>query len=213
MLYKETITPELLEVLQSLMSIDELATFQLVGGTAIALQLGHRKSIDIDLFSNKKVDLRLISRSLKAKFPELPNMTLTQTNVGAFIRGVRVDIYDDWLIPFRKQAIVEEGVRLSALEDLAAFKLSTIIGRREKKDYIDLYFLFKHFGGDRMLSSFKSYEPLLSDKSLLFALAEVDNARDNNTPMPEMLVDINWEEIRELITYECRAYLKKLSNN
>ena len=213
MLHKETITPELLEVLQSLMSMDELATFQLVGGTAIALQLGHRKSIDIDLFSNKKVDLRLISRSLKDKFPELTNMTLTQTNVGAFIKGVRVDIYDNWLIPFRKPAIVEEGVRLSALEDLAAFKLSAIIGRREKKDYIDLYFLFKHLGGDKMLSSFKSYEPLLSDKSLLFALAEVDTARDNPTPMPEMLIDVNWEEIRELITYECRDYLKKLSKN
>lgn len=213
MLHKETITPELLEVLQSLMSIDELATFQLVGGTAIALQLGHRKSIDIDLFSNKKVDLRLISRSLKDKFPELKSVTLTQTNVGAFIKGVRVDIYDDWLIPFRKQAIVEEGVHLSALEDLAAFKLSAIIGRREKKDYIDLYFLFKHLGGDKILSIFKSYEPLLSDKSLLFALAEVDTARDNNTPMPEMLVGVNWEEIRELFTYECREYLKKLSNN
>lgn len=48
MLHKETITPELLEVLQSLVSMDELAVFQLVGGTAIALQLGHRKSIDID---------------------------------------------------------------------------------------------------------------------------------------------------------------------
>jgi hypothetical protein len=64
-----------------------------------------------------------------------------------------------------------------------------------------------------MLSSFKSYEPLLSDKSLLFALAEVDTARDNPTPMPEMLIDVNWEEIRELITYECRDYLKKLSEN
>ncbi|MFM7430366.1 MAG: hypothetical protein ACKO1F_10760, partial [Flammeovirgaceae bacterium] len=74
---------------------------------------------------------------------------------------------------------MEEGVRLSALEDLAAFRLSDIIGRREKKDYIDLYFLFKRFGGDIMLSSFKSYEPLLFDKSLLFVLAEVDTARDN----------------------------------
>ncbi len=138
MLHKETITPELLEVLQSLMSMDELAAFQLVGGTAIALQLGHRKSIDIDLFSNNKVDLRLISRSLKDKFPELTNITLTQTNVGAFIKGVRVDIYDDWLIPFRKPAIMEEGVRLSALEDLAAFKLSDITGRREKKDILSV---------------------------------------------------------------------------
>ncbi|UXE68411.1 MAG: hypothetical protein KA713_07505 [Chryseotalea sp. WA131a] len=53
----------------------------------------------------------------------------------------------------------------------------------------------------------------MSDKSLLFALAEVDTARDNPTPMPEMLIDVNWEEIRELITYECRDYLKKLSKN
>jgi predicted nucleotidyltransferase component of viral defense system len=208
MLHKEAVTPELFEVLKSLMRVDELNPFRLVGGTAIALQLGHRKSVDIDLFSNEKVDLKNISRALKEKFPEIKNITRTQTHITTFIHGVRIDIYDDWSIPFKKEPVFKEGIRLTALEDLAAFKLSTIIERREKKDYIDLYFLFNHLTATKILKGFKSYEPLLSDKSLVFALAEVTTAKENKSPMPNMLTKINWAEMTKVFIEESRKYVK-----
>ena len=200
--------PVLLEVAQLLLSLEQMASFQLVGGTAIALQLGHRKSIDIDLFSNKKVDLRNLSRSIKNAFPETKELTVTQQNISGILKGVRVDIYDEWAIPFRCPPVIEEGISLAALEDLAAFKLSAIIGRREKKDYIDLFFLFKHLSAAKILDDFKEYEPLLSAKSLLFALLEVGTAIENKTPMPEMLVDIDWREIKNAMTEACREYVK-----
>jgi len=201
----------LLQVLQTLMKMDQLVDFRLVGGTAIALQIGHRKSVDIDLFSNRKVNLRTVSRAIASEFPNVKNITLTQTNVSVFLNGIRVEIYDDWQIPFQMDQVLAEGIRLAALEDLAALKLSAIIGRREKKDYIDLFFLFQRLGGKQLLSNFKHYEPLLSDKSVLFALTEVDTARDNNTPMPDMLLNVDWAEIKQLFIQESKSYFAGLT--
>jgi Nucleotidyl transferase AbiEii toxin, Type IV TA system len=212
MLHKETVTPELLEVLKSLMSIEQLKAFQLVGGTAIALQLGHRKSVDIDLFSNQKADLRAISQTIRSNFPERSAITLTQSSISTFIRGVRVDIYDDWSIPFQRELVYDEEIRLSNLEDLAAFKLSTIIGRREKKDYIDLFFLFKSLDAAKVLTDFKTYEPLLSDKSLVFALAEVDTVKNNKSPMPDMLLAVDWKEIKDVMIEESRRFIQMKNN-
>jgi hypothetical protein len=211
MLHKEAVNPELLQVAQTLTLLEQMDSFQLVGGTAIALQLGHRKSIDIDLFSNQKVDLRSLSRAIKNKFPEASDLNITEDNVSGIIKGVRVDIYHDWAIPFRKSTVIEEGIRMTALEDLAAFKLSAIIGRREKKDYIDLFFLFKHLKAQNVLQDFKAYEPLLSAKSLLFALTEVDTAKENKSPMPEMLVEFKWDDAVQTMNQAAKDYIKVLS--
>lgn len=210
MLYKETVTDQLVEVAKVLMAIEELSEFRLVGGTAIALQLGHRKSIDIDLFSNKKVDLKKVAQALKDSFPEIPNVTRTEHNLSLVIKGVKIDIYHDWSIPFQKPTKIEDGMRLARLEDLAAFKLSAIVGRREKKDYIDLYFLFKHLNANKILSEFNTYEPLLSAKSLLFALAEVDTAKENKTVLPDMLLNFNWEDVKDNLHQASKEYIKSL---
>lgn len=208
MLCKETVTDQLLEVVKTLMAIEELSEFRLVGGTAIALQLGHRKSIDIDLFSNKKVDLKKVAQALKDSFPEILNITRTEHNLSLVIKGVKIDIYHDWSIPFQKPTILEDGIRLARLEDLAAFKLSAIIGRREKKDYIDLYFLFKHLNANKIVNEFNTYEPLLSAKSLLFAFAEVDTAKENKTASPEMLINFNWEDVKKILHQAAKDYIK-----
>ncbi len=207
MLHKETVTNQLLEVIKALMLMEELSQFQLVGGTAIALQLGHRKSIDIDLFSNESVNLKAVAQAIKNSYPDTPPVTLTGHSVGAVIKGVKVDIYDDWSIPFQAPPLIEEGIRLAALEDLAAFKLSAIIGRREKKDYIDLFFLFKRLSANKVLNDFKTYEPLLSARSLLFALSEVDTARENRTPMPNMMMEFNWVDAKKVMRQAAKDYI------
>lgn len=208
-LHKETVTEELLEVLKDLMSIELLSSFRLVGGTAIALQLGHRKSIDIDFFSNEKMSKQAIVASLLNKFPHSEYVT-TSYSVNARIKEVKVDIFDDWSVPFRKPSLVVNGMRLAALEDLAAFKLTAFTERREKKDYVDLFFLFKKFGGLTLLEQYKKYNPLISSKSLLFAMREIDTAHSNKSAMPEMLVPFSWEEAKNFMESVTREYFKSL---
>jgi hypothetical protein len=205
MLHRETVTPELFDVLKRLSSSVELESFRLVGGTAISLQLGHRKSIDIAFFSNEIVDKRRLRQVIQSLFPGT-EIFLSEHNLVAEIDNVRVELYDEWLLPFKKPCVETEGVRLTALEDLAAFKLSAITGRREKKDYIDLFVLFRRLGTSIVLNNFRSYDPLLSPKSILFALNEVSTAIENKSPMPQMLMEFGWAEIEAAMLDASREY-------
>ncbi len=127
---------------------------------------------------------------LGSKFPTT-EFFVTEHNIQAEISGVRVELYDDWSEPFQDVPVEEDGIRMASLKDLAAFKLNTITGRRQKKDYIDLYYLFQVLGTQVALEAFKISSPLLSDKFILFALSEVVTAEQNNSSMPDMLFDIS----------------------
>ncbi|MBY0433520.1 MAG: nucleotidyl transferase AbiEii/AbiGii toxin family protein [Cyclobacteriaceae bacterium] len=207
MLHKETVTPALLRLASVVTGIPELSSFRMVGGTAIALQLGHRKSIDIDFFSNEKTDKNRLRKVLMACFKST-EFFVSPDHLSAEIDGIRIELYDDWMIPFRSEVLLVEGVRLAALQDLAAFKLNAITGRREKKDYIDLYFLFKHLGVRSVLSEFKNYDPLLSPKSILFGLAEVKTAQTNQSAMPDMLMPTAWKEIQSAMIEAGKQYME-----
>lgn len=208
-MFKEAITPALMEVASVLCKIPELASFRIVGGTAIALQLGHRKSVDIDFFSNEQFDKNFLRKILKTHFKST-EFFISPQQVSAEINGVRVELYDDWLVPFRTSPIVMEGLRMASLDDLAAFKLSTITGRREKKDYIDLYFLFSYLELDVVLARFKDYDPLLSPKSILFALTEVKEAILNQSFMPKMLKPFSWDDVQNLMIKAGELYLEMM---
>ena len=95
MLHKETVNPELIEILKTLCGLPELESFRLVGGTAAALQIGHRRSIDIDFFSNEKIAKSIIANKLTAYFPGI-KVFMGPDSIRASIRGVRVELYDDW---------------------------------------------------------------------------------------------------------------------
>ena len=80
MLHIETVEPNTLRVLRELMNIKELSAFNLVGGTALSLQLGHRKSDDIDLFSEKDFEKRPLIEILKEKFSDRFILMSKETN-------------------------------------------------------------------------------------------------------------------------------------
>jgi len=207
-LYTETATPELLSIAKSLSGIPEFSSFRLVGGTALALQLGHRKSVDIDFFSNEKISKKSIENILRDSF-QVGTIEKTEHNILTYIDGVRVEMYDDWSTPFLDQPITEAGIRMASLADLANFKIEAIIERREKKDYIDLYYLFKEFDPQEILKQHKKSNPLVSDRSILFALKEVKTAAVNESPMPNLTRSLEWNEITDTITKSAKKYFKK----
>ncbi len=212
MLHKETVTAELITTANALCSIAELASFRIVGGTAVALQIGHRISIDIDFFSNEKVSKKNILHVLSERFKGIEFFVGTD-RVSAEINGVRVELYDDWMIPFKNEPIITEGLRIASLDDLAGFKLNAITERREKKDYIDLFFLFNKVGFVSILEKLKEYNPYISYKSILFALSEVKTAEQNSSPMPNMLMDVNWIDINSSMLQAAKNYLSIIEAN
>ena len=206
MLYKNVVTDRILSILKAVNGLEQLSSFRLVGGTAIALQLGHRRSIDIDLFSNEKVIKQVLAKDLEAAFRG-SECFITQHAISTRIDDVKIDIFDDWIIPFKEELIIEDGIRMASLKDLAAFKLTAITERREKKDYIDLCFLFQKFGGLTLLKEYHHYNPLLSTKSILFALEQVKEAQANSSPMPEMINPVSWEEISDCMHRAAKEFL------
>lgn len=192
MLRIETVSHDLLQLGRQVTNAKGLTDFRLVGGTAIALQLGHRKSVDLDFFSNQRIDLQVLRRRVNELFPHSV-FFVSPDHLTGEVNGVKVEFYQDWHIPFKNQAVESDGFRLANLMDLAAFKLSAITARREKKDYIDLYFLFQSLGIEPVIEHFVDYEPLMSKKSILFALTEVVEAQRNQSIMPDMLEPFTWK--------------------
>ena len=208
MLHTNTVSPQLITIATKLSGESQLGAFRLVGGTAIALQLGHRKSVDLDFFSNETIPKRSTTRIMQQLFPSC-EFYVTQDSIRSEVDGVRVELYDNWGTPFLEKPITEQEIRLATLKYLAAFKLDAIIECREKKDYIDLHVLFEQLGAENVLGSFKRYNPNLSTKSILFALGEVNIAKENKSVMPEMLKDISWESVELSMISAARQYLKQ----
>ena len=139
MLHYETIAPATLELLKRLMAEPQLADTRLVGGTALALQLGHRSSIDLDLFGHFSCD-DIQLRKVLSSLGELQVIN-TSENVKLFtIDTVKVDVvnYDS---PWIDEMIYEDGLRLASVPEIAAMKVRAIVGRGTRKDFVDMYYL------------------------------------------------------------------------
>ena len=171
MLQTQIIEPTTLELLKRLQQEPLLATFNLVGGTALALRLGHRKSVDLDLFTCESFDLDELSSMLVSKYDMKVSFARGQTLKG-FIGGVMIDC-----IRFnypRLQAPDEiEGIRLESIPDIIAMKLSAIAQNGTRiKDFVDIATLSVQYSLDEMLQFYAEKFPntniIMPIKSLTF---------------------------------------------
>ena len=144
MLYHETVLPGTLGLLKRLMADDALRQFVLVGGTALSLQIGHRRSIDLDLFSVTDFEAATILDYLnQAGYSPKVIQSQKQTLI-VEIEGIKVD-FIRFRYPFAHPPIHSDGIRLADVKDIASMKIDAIAGRGKKKDFCDLYFLLQRF--------------------------------------------------------------------
>lgn len=191
MLYYQTIDSSTLELLKQLQEQPAFKNLRLVGGTSLALQIGHRISVDIDLFGNIEADEFEVLSQINSIAPV--TILKKSKNINIFlIKGVKVDIVN-YNYPWLSQPISSKDLVLASLEDIAAMKLSAITGRGTRKDFIDMFFLLKHFSLQQMLDfyhqKYKDGNEFLVLKSLMyFEDAEQDE-------FPVMLIPQDWEAI------------------
>jgi len=202
MLYQSTVDDSTVHLLRKLQELPELQQTRLVGGTALALQIGHRKSIDLDLFGllqTAPFELTGLIRKM-GSLVVLNNSTLIHSYV---LDGVKVDIvnYD---YPWLKEQKVIDGIRMASLEDIAAMKIMAAVGRGTKKDFIDIAFLLNYFSLGEMLDFYSSKYPEASQFMAVKSLAYFEDAEKDIAPF--MLKDITWEDVKSLI----RGELEKL---
>ncbi len=197
MLHYETIEPDLLELLNDLMSETRLREFKLVGGTALALQIGHRKSNDIDLFSCAGFTSDSVLRILLKKYQVQLLEQLPQTLLCS-IKNIRVD-FIRFSYPFIRPIIEKDGIRMASMEDIAAMKLDAIAGRGSKKDFYDLYFLLRLYDIESLLSFYKEMYPHQTTFHVVKSMVYFKDAEREPNPL---VIDkkITWNKVKSFIS-------------
>lgn len=178
------------------MSLPELDQFFLVGGTALALQLGHRFSVDLDLFTTEPFDKDELLEVLGAEFAVSVESASRNIFI-TYINGVKVDFVKvPYPLLFPLQKI--EGVRMPAIRDIAPMKLSAMTQRGSKKDFYDIYFLMRLMPLEEMLDlyleKFKQHTVFHVLKSLTYF--------EDAEKLPDPVVfeqSVTWQQVKTSI--------------
>lgn len=205
MLHLETINTTTLVLLNQIMQIPEFYGLNLVGGTSLALQIGHRKSIDLDLFGRVELDDYEFVNALKP-FESVQLISKT-TNIKTFlINQIKVD-FVNYPYAWIESCTTIDGIRLAARSDIAAMKLAAITGRgTKKKTFIDLVFLLEEFPLELMLHYYRQKFPDGSEFMVLKSLTYFEDAEKEQLPV--MLKIIDWNTIKSKIISETKNVLK-----
>jgi hypothetical protein len=171
MLRKETVTADTLELLKVLTRDEKLADFFLVGGTALSLQIGHRISIDIDLFSVNPFDQNEMLSYLESKYDFRLDFIDKNTLKGQ-INQTKTDLITH-PYAFVTDLQLIEGIRIASLKDISAMKLNAISGNGTRlKDFIDIAFLSRFLSLTQMMDAYEdkyaTRNPVMILKSLLY---------------------------------------------
>lgn len=191
-LHFHTVSPVLQDVLEFLMERQELKRFRLVGGTSLSLQLGHRISTDIDLFTDSdygSVDFDAIDSMLKKTFAYFQESLVTEVSLGRpyFVgksenEAVKLDIY--YTDKFLYEPLLIKNIRVADRRDIVAMKLETIVQASRKKDFWDLHELMEHFTLVEMISFYKKRYPFgYNENEIVNALLNISSVDNDLDPI------------------------------
>ena len=202
-----TIAPHTLELLKQLCQEPYLKECRLVGGTALALQYGHRSSVDLDFFGSFDKEEDLLYSVLRPyadvrKISDKPNIKIF------FMDDVKVDLVNYSIYPWIDAAVEEDGVRLASPKDIAAMKINAIEGRGSKKDFIDVYFLLQHYSLNEIMDFYSMKYPNYSLYRALMSLTYFADADPKE--MPTMFEKVSWEDIKTYIKQQVVAYERSI---
>jgi len=199
----EALTPETKELYHLISRLPFISEFYLGGGTGLALQIGHRFSVDLDFFSDspgavgeaqRKTILNVLKEesSLKITWDKDGTFVATWKNVG--ISLFRLDQH-----PLVKTPNLIENVRVAAIEEIGAMKLAAILSRGTRKDYIDLYFILQQKSLTQLfeVATIKYPYNAAFPTFAVRALSYFDDAEAEL--MPRMISQVKWEEVKSFL--------------
>lgn len=205
MLHYETVMPETLTLLQQLMALPSMSKLRFVGGTNLALQIGHRISVDLDFFGNELVGG---AEQLFSEVLSIGNASLIaeSKNVHQYvISGVEVDVVTQ---PYRwlESALEYDGMRLASGLDVSAMKMLAIMNRGSRKDFVDLSFLLERHSLSEIVEGAAVKYPGVSQFAMCKSLVYFEDAEEE--PMPKMLIHRSWEEVKRLVSAAVDGFIK-----
>jgi len=203
MLQHHTVEPGTLGLLKDIMAIPELIGFNLAGGTALALQIGHRKSIDLDFFGARPIDMDEIVGLLEP-LGDLRLLQHTRNILILNIKGVKVD-FVNYKYPWLRAIQIVEDIRLASLPDIGAMKLGAIAGRGKKRDFTDLYFLLQQFTMSELLGFYREKYQDGNEFLVLRSLTFFEDAEEDLKL--ELFEKADWSEVKQTIDLAVKKML------
>ena len=222
--YYDTVSTPLLSILRKLMSSEVFKDFRLVGGTALALQRGHRRSVDIDLFTDldySDMPVADMRDYLEKEFPfhrGTESMDMPANGYHIFLSEgqeppIKVDFF--YTEPFIFPAIEEDGLRIADQREIAAMKLG-VIGNQiyRQKDYWDVHDLLEDYSLSEMIQWALQRDPYsFTKEDVIKGLQQVDQVEES--PMGIVsLKPLSYWELKVLdLKEEVKTLIKNDSSN
>lgn len=204
-MHPETINKKTKSVLAKIKKLDWIKNFYLAGGTALAIQLGHRESVDLDFFSKDDFSISKI----KEKLSGIGELSIDYEEAGTLsgvLDGVKISFFHygyNQIFP-----LINYGEILLADErDIAAMKIDTISSRGSKKDFTDIYFLVKKYPLSQLIGFFEEKYKTIKYNKLHILKSFVYFKDAEKDPSPLMLAAFDWEKAKREIEREAKACL------
>lgn len=197
MLQLKTIHKNTYDLLKELSTRKELNSFALAGGTALALLLGHRISIDLDFLTENEFE----SFALFEQLDQCLNIEKSSTSVHSltmFIQWHGSSVKTDFVrhnYPRLRPYIIADGIKLFSIEDIAAMKLNAVANRGAKKDFYDIHALLSLFPLPELLRFFTLKYKQLNSFTVTQSLTYFEDA--DLDPDPISLSPLSWAEIKK----------------
>lgn len=181
----------------------------MAGGTALALQIGHRISVDFDFFTAEEFDEKILVQRIKKTIPDFNLERMEWGTILGYIGKTRFSLFF-YNYPLLFKTGDFSGVKIADIKDIAPMKIAAISDRGTKRDFIDLYFIIekeKILPLKEILELYDKKFKLLKQNRMhiLKSLCYFDDAEKGK--MPKMLKNVSWKDVREFFISE----VKKIS--
>lgn len=192
--------------------------YYLAGGTALALYLGHRTSLDFDFYTTSEFDREEVLNLLKKRFSEkdITISSLEKNNFIGKINNVNVSVF---YYPYRLlDSVVDlRNIRLASIKDITPMKLIAAIQRPAKRDYIDLYYLLKKVSLEEIFfwsdEKYPNFNPYLALRALSF-FGDVENEEIGERGIKILDKSFSWEKAKRELIKKVKDYqLSMFKNN
>ncbi len=213
-MYPEAISDSIWGLLRRLNSIPDMKSCYLGGGTALALQLGHRRSDDLDFFVWKPFDALSIANSEAVRGLEVTVNNLDPRHAELMIQSIKVDFIKEQLrlrFPFKSIDPQMEQLSMADARDIGRMKVLSIASRGSKKDFVDLYCLTKEMITlDSMITQAMEDHQGVKYSKLLFLKGLVDFEEAEREPELSMIWNVSWEEVKKSLAGKVKEIAKKI---
>ena len=207
-MFTKALLPDTVRAVKLVSNIPTIGRAYLAGGTALALHLGHRISVDLDFFSQSKFNEQALSAEL-SKLKEFKEEGKSWQTVWGWIGKTKFSIFY-YKYPLIENILGFKGIQIAGKKDIAAMKVHALEERGTKRDFIDTYFLATEFSLEEMFKFYDKKYSVFDEHaySIIRALSYFEDAEKEDYT-PRMLTYYNWQGIKNFFEKEAVRLAKK----